>query len=44
MNGAATNPDFRILARAAVQIRAMLEVNVQLGGGELRILGRPRRL
>ncbi|MGI9255492.1 MAG: xylose isomerase [Salinispira sp.] len=32
MNGAATNPDFRVLARAAVQVKNMLTVNVELGG------------
>ncbi|MBN1524004.1 MAG: xylose isomerase [Spirochaetales bacterium] len=32
MNGAATNPDFNIVARAAVQIKAALESNVELGG------------
>ena len=33
MNGAATNPDFAVVARAAVQIRAALEATVELGGG-----------
>lgn len=32
MNGASTNPDFRILARAASQVKASLEANVKLGG------------
>ena len=32
MNGAATNPDFAIVSRAAVQIKASLEANVLLGG------------
>ncbi len=32
MNGAATNPDFNVVSRAAVQIKKSLEVNVQLGG------------
>ena len=32
MNGAATNPDFNVVARSAVQIRKSLDVNVQLGG------------
>ena len=32
MNGAATNPEFDILARGAVQVKAMLEANVKLGG------------
>jgi xylose isomerase len=32
MNGAATNPDFRVLARGAAQIKAMLDVNAKLGG------------
>ncbi|WP_329741353.1 xylose isomerase [Dyella sp. A6] len=33
MNGAATNPDFAVVARAAVQVRAALEATVELGGG-----------
>ena len=32
MNGAATNPEFQIVARASVQVKAMLEANVKLGG------------
>lgn len=32
MNGAATNPDFRVLSRGAAQIKAMLDLNVKLGG------------
>ncbi|MBI9098259.1 MAG: xylose isomerase [Spirochaetaceae bacterium] len=32
MNGASTNPDFRILARAATQVKASLDANVILGG------------
>ncbi|MEA4861406.1 Xylose isomerase [bioreactor metagenome] len=32
MNGAATNPDFKVVARAAVQIKNSLDVNVKLGG------------
>ena len=32
MNGAATNPDFNVVSRAAVQIKASLDVNVKLGG------------
>ena len=32
MNGAATNPDFRILAHAAAQVQAALDATVQLGG------------
>ncbi len=32
MNGGATNPEFDILARGAVQVKAALEANVQLGG------------
>ncbi len=32
MNGAASNPDFRVLARAAAQVKASLDVNVFLGG------------
>lgn len=32
MNGAATNPDFAVVSRAAMQVKNCLEVNVQLGG------------
>jgi xylose isomerase len=32
MNGASTNPDFAVVARAAVQVRAALEATVALGG------------
>ncbi|ULU23464.1 xylose isomerase [Dyella terrae] len=32
MNGAATNPDFAVVARAAVQIKAALDATVALGG------------
>jgi len=32
MNGAATNPDFTVLARAGSQVKACLDVNVMLGG------------
>jgi xylose isomerase len=32
MNGASTNPDFRYLARAAVQVKACLDANIELGG------------
>ncbi len=32
MNGAATNPDFDVVARAAVQIKAALDATVELGG------------
>lgn len=32
MNGAATNPDFAVLAHAAAQVRATLEAAVELGG------------
>ncbi|MBN8261027.1 MAG: xylose isomerase [Xanthomonadales bacterium] len=32
MNGAATNPDFKVVARAAVQVKAALEATVELGG------------
>jgi len=32
MNGAATNPDFRIVAHAAAQVQAALDATVQLGG------------
>jgi xylose isomerase len=33
MNGASTNPDFNVVARAAVQVKAALEATVELGGG-----------
>ncbi len=32
MNGAATNPDFHVVAYAASQVKAALESNVELGG------------
>lgn len=32
MNGAATNPDFDVVARAAVQVKTSLDVNMLLGG------------
>ncbi|MGH8145268.1 MAG: xylose isomerase [Rhodanobacteraceae bacterium] len=32
MNGAATNPDFNVVARAAVQVKAALEATLELGG------------
>ncbi|MCF7942632.1 MAG: xylose isomerase [Spirochaetia bacterium] len=32
MNGAATNPDFAVVSRAAVQVKASLDVNMMLGG------------
>lgn len=32
MNGAATNPDFAVVARAAVQVRGALDATVELGG------------
>lgn len=32
MNGAATNPDFNVVSRAAVQVKAALEATVELGG------------
>lgn len=32
MNGASTNPDFAVVARAAVQVKAALEATVALGG------------
>lgn len=33
MNGAATNPDFAVVARAAVQVKAAIDATVELGGG-----------
>ncbi|MDH5830633.1 xylose isomerase [Luteimonas sp. M1R5S18] len=32
MNGASTNPDFAVVARAAVQVKAVLDAVVELGG------------
>lgn len=32
MNGAATNPDFDVVARAAVQIKAAIDATIRLGG------------
>ena len=32
MNGASTNPDFKVLARASAQIKIALDVTVKLGG------------
>ncbi len=32
MNGASTNPDFAVVARAAVQVRNVLDATVELGG------------
>lgn len=32
MNGVATNPDFAVVARAAVQVKAALDATVELGG------------
>jgi xylose isomerase len=32
MNGAATNPDFRVLTHAAAQVKAAIDATVQLGG------------
>lgn len=32
MNGAATNPDFKVVAHAAAQVKAALEATVELGG------------
>ncbi len=32
MNGAATNPDFRVVARAGAQVKNALDVNIALGG------------
>jgi xylose isomerase len=32
MNGAATNPDFAVVARAAVQVRSAIDATVELGG------------
>lgn len=32
MNGASTNPDFNVVARAGVQVKAAIEATVELGG------------
>ena len=32
MNGAATNPDFHVLAHAAAQVKAALDATIALGG------------
>ncbi|MEB2025853.1 xylose isomerase [Xanthomonas campestris pv. campestris] len=32
MNGASTNPDFNVVARAAVQVKAAIDTTVELGG------------
>ncbi|HEU5054648.1 MAG TPA: xylose isomerase [Hanamia sp.] len=32
MNGAATNPDFQVLAQAAAQVKAALDATIELGG------------
>lgn len=32
MNGAATNPDFRVVAHAAAQVRAAVDATIELGG------------
>ena len=32
MNGAATNPDFEVVARAAAQVKAAIDATVELGG------------
>src|SRR5688572_31859761 len=32
MNGAATNPDFHVLAHGAAQVKAALDATVELGG------------
>ena len=32
MNGAATNPDFRVLTHAAAQVKAAIDATIELGG------------
>lgn len=32
MNGASTNPDFKVVARAAVQVKAAIDATIELGG------------
>ena len=44
MNGASTNPDFNIVARAGVQVKAALDATIKLGGENYVFLGRKRRL
>ena len=44
MHGAATSPNADAFAYAAAQVKKALEVTKELGGAELRLLGRPRGL
>jgi xylose isomerase len=44
MNGAATNPDFNVVAHAAAQVKAALDATIFLGGKKLCILGWKGRL
>ena len=44
MAGAATNPDPEVFAYAAAQVKNALDVTHELGGAELRAVGRPRGL
>ena len=44
MNGAATNPDFDVVARAAVQIKTAIDATIKLGGTNYVFWGGRRRL
>ncbi len=44
MNGAATNPDFTVVANAAVQLKNAITATVDSGWGKLCFLGWQRRL
>ena len=44
MNGAATNPDFQVVSYAGTQVKNAIDATIRLGGAELCILGRTRRL
>ena len=39
MNGAATNPEFDVVARAAVQIKNAIDATIELGGSNYGVLG-----
>ena len=44
MNGAATNPDFDVLAYAGGQVKNALDATIKLGGENYVFLGRSRRI
>lgn len=39
MNGAATNPDFAVVARAGAQVKMALDITIELGGANYVFLG-----